>query len=153
MAALDPATDIDQVDLTSGLEELRRRLEILLGAKSEQPEDEAQKRREQAQLARQQRLAETGGQLFSAALGFINELLPAETEQTKQLSAALEQQLSESLHRTGEGDLQLTFKLPDERALTGFAQTLARLLSLENATQNNKEARHATGATTVTADL
>lgn len=153
LAALDPATDIDQVDLTSGLEELRRRLEILLGAKSEQPEDEAQKRREQAQLARQQRLAETGGQLFSAALGFINELLPAETEQTKQLSAALEQQLSESLHRTGEGDLQLTFKLPDERALTGFAQTLARLLSLENATQNNKEARHATGATTVTADL
>lgn len=169
LAALDPDTDIDQVDLSSGIEELRRRLEILLGAKPDAAADEAQQQREQLQLARQQRLAETGGQLVTAAFDFINELLPAETEQSRQLSAVLEQQLGESLQRTEKGDLQLTFTLPDEQALSGFAQTLARLLSLGNAfpnskEANNKEATHATDAgndagndagsrTTVTTDL
>ncbi|MEX0902814.1 MAG: DEAD/DEAH box helicase [Pseudohongiellaceae bacterium] len=153
LAALDPDTDIDQVDLTSSIDDLRRRLEILLGAKPEAPTDEAQQRRELDQATRQQRLSETSGQLVAAAFGFINELLPAETAQTRELSAVLERQLGESLHRTDEGDLQLTLKLPDERALSGFAQTLARLLNLGGAAPTNKEATDAGDRAAATADL
>jgi hypothetical protein len=41
LAALDVESDVDQVDLQSGMEELRRRLEILLGARPEAPRDES----------------------------------------------------------------------------------------------------------------
>ena len=37
LAALDPDSDVTQVDFKSGIEELRRRLEVLLGAKPEAP--------------------------------------------------------------------------------------------------------------------
>ena len=39
LAALDPDSDVTQVDFKSGVEELRRRLEVLLGAKPEAPLD------------------------------------------------------------------------------------------------------------------
>ena len=39
LAALDPESDVDQVDLAGGIEELRRRLEVLLGARPEAPSD------------------------------------------------------------------------------------------------------------------
>ena len=41
MVALDPDSDVTQVDLTSGVDELRRRLEVLLGAP--RPGDMSQK--------------------------------------------------------------------------------------------------------------
>src|SRR5207247_9394132 len=39
LAALDAESDVDQVDLAGGIEELRRRLEVLLGARPEAPSD------------------------------------------------------------------------------------------------------------------
>src|SRR5208283_2666036 len=39
LAALDPDSDVMQVDLTTGVDELRRRLEVLLGAHPEAPVD------------------------------------------------------------------------------------------------------------------
>ena len=44
LAALDAESEVDQVDLASGIEELKSRLEVLLGAKPEAPVDESQKR-------------------------------------------------------------------------------------------------------------
>src|ERR1043165_2559107 len=42
IAALDPDSDVDRVDLAGGMDELKRRLEILLGAKPEAPVDESE---------------------------------------------------------------------------------------------------------------
>src|SRR3989441_396100 len=44
LAALDAESDVDQVDLAGGIEELRRRLEVLLGASPEAPLDERLRR-------------------------------------------------------------------------------------------------------------
>ena len=44
LAALDCESDVDQVKLASGMEELRRRLEVLLGARPEAPPDESLRR-------------------------------------------------------------------------------------------------------------
>ena len=43
LAALDVDSDVDRVDLTSGIEELKARLEILLGARQDAPVDESLK--------------------------------------------------------------------------------------------------------------
>ena len=45
LAALDPDSEVKEVELHSGMEELRRRLEILLGAKPEAPPDLSQQER------------------------------------------------------------------------------------------------------------
>ena len=52
LAALDSESDVTQVDFKSGVEELRRRLEVLLGAKPEAPVD-ITKREEVVQQAEQ----------------------------------------------------------------------------------------------------
>src|SRR2546425_8974486 len=44
LAALDAESDVDQVDLAGGIEELRRRLEVLLGAHPEAPSDQSLRR-------------------------------------------------------------------------------------------------------------
>src|SRR5436190_13403035 len=78
LAALDAESDVDQVDLAGGIEELRRRLEVLLGASPEAPLDESLRRESELAVARanaersgrREKLAATGGQLLSAAFQF-----------------------------------------------------------------------------------
>src|SRR5713226_8356628 len=43
LASLDVESEVDQVDLATGVEELKSRLEVLLGAKPEAPVDESKK--------------------------------------------------------------------------------------------------------------
>ena len=44
MAALDPDSEVTAVDLASGMEEMKRRFEVLLGTKPKAPVDERRKR-------------------------------------------------------------------------------------------------------------
>ena len=71
------------------MDELKRRLEILLGARPDGAIDESQKaevEREAERLALRERVASAGGQLLGAAFAFIGEMLPKkeETEETLQ---------------------------------------------------------------------
>src|SRR5215510_26501 len=85
LAALDADSDVDQVDLAGGIEELRRRLEVLLGARPEAPPDESVRRESELGVARvaaehrarREKLALSGGHLLSAAFQFLGDLLPA----------------------------------------------------------------------------
>src|SRR5438477_1511041 len=71
LAALDAESDVDQVNLAGGIEELRRRLEVLLGARPEAPLDESLRRETELAAAehsaRREKLAATGGHLITAA--------------------------------------------------------------------------------------
>ena len=79
MAALDPDSDVTQVDLVTGVDELRRRLEVLLGAHPEAPVDMSQKEEvvaETQQLAqRRERVAAAGGEMLGAVFNFLGELV------------------------------------------------------------------------------
>ncbi|MCK4991224.1 MAG: DEAD/DEAH box helicase, partial [Bacteroidales bacterium] len=91
MAALDPDTKTSAIDLTSGLDELKNRLEILLGAKPDAPPDESLKEqveKDARQLARKENISKAGGQLLGAAFSFIGEMFPEkeETAQSVQLA-------------------------------------------------------------------
>ena len=79
LAVLDADSDVSEVDMASGIEELRRRLEVLLGAMPEAPIDESQKPAAETSQAveseRRQRLAAAGGELLGATFKFLGELV------------------------------------------------------------------------------
>ena len=138
LAALDAESDVDQVDLAGGMEELRRRLEVLLGA---HPDESLRRETEQAvaraaaeRSARREKLAVSGGQLLSAAFQFLGELLPAPSDSTEPnaaanaLAATLKQSLTDLVEQDDQGRPRLTFALPDATALDGMTNILARLL-------------------------
>lgn len=135
LAALDVNSDVDAVDLASGMEELKRRLEVLLGAKPEAAVDEsvkAEREREAQLIARRDRVAAAGGELLGAAFNFLGELMAErqETQASKQLAVDLKNRLSECVNQDEAGKQQLTVTLPDKGALDNLASSLARLLAV-----------------------
>jgi superfamily II DNA/RNA helicase len=134
LAALDAESKVDSVDLESGMEELKRRLEVLLGAKPEAAVDESEKAREQAlvdQKARQERIAAAGGHLLSSAFTFLGELMPnqPETEESRRMSDLFQKQLDQCLEKDERGQFKLTVTLPDPAAVANLAKSLARLVA------------------------
>jgi hypothetical protein len=136
LAALDAESQVDTVDLGSGMAELKRRLEVLLGARPDAPEDESEKLRQvqdAERIARQERVATAGGQLLTAAFGFLGEMVPhaEETEEAKRVAETIKKRFDECLTKDEEGRLKLTVTLPDASAVHGLAASIARLLSLQ----------------------
>ena len=133
LAALDPESKVKTVDLASGMAELKRRLEVLLGARPDGALDESRKaevEREAEQLARRERMANAGGQLLGAAFAFIGEMFSKkeETEQSIQMAETFKNRLSECLDRDEKGHLKMTVTLPDESVLDNLAKSLAQIL-------------------------
>ncbi len=142
LAALDAESDVDQVDLAGGIEELRRRLEVLLGARPDAPSDESLRRESELAVARvaaerdarRERLAVTGGKLLNFAFQFLGELLPAPSDSSESqpaaqaLAATLKQSLNDLVEPDEHGRPRLTLALPDANALDGLTNVLARLL-------------------------
>jgi superfamily II DNA or RNA helicase len=137
LAALDMESEVDQVDLTSGMDELKSRLEILLGAKPEAPVDETVKvaaadETRRVGEAHRERVAAAGGELLGAAFKFLGELVvQQETAPTPpdSLVANLRAGLDACVEETSDGKPRLTVTLPDRGALESLAQTLAKLLA------------------------
>ena len=128
IAALDPDSDVDRVDLAGGMDELKRRLEILLGAKPEAPVDESERaqRLQQTQDGdRRQRIAEAGGQLVAAAVRLLGELLPPPGDTP--IAALVRDQLAGALDTDAAGRPVLALTLPDREVLDGIARSLASL--------------------------
>ncbi|MCP4245573.1 MAG: helicase, partial [bacterium] len=137
LAALDAESEVDAVDLVSNTEDLKNRLEILLGAKPEAPVDEREEARQAddaRRLARQEKVALAGGQLLGAAFAFLGEMLPPqeETDASRQLAETVKRRFTECLNRDEDGRLQLTLTLPDASTVDSLATSMARLLALRS---------------------
>ncbi len=135
MAALDAESDVDAVDLVSGAEELKGRLEVLLGAKPDAPIDQSEKSRQEALAAgtaRREQLALAGGELLGAALSFVGQLLPPrdESDQTRRLAETVKRRLVECMGQSEDGRMTLTVTLRDASAVDHLADSLARLLDI-----------------------
>jgi superfamily II DNA or RNA helicase len=138
IAALDPDSKVDRVDLAGSMDELKRRLEVLLGAKPDAPVDESERNRAQldadrlaSSADRTQRVAEAGGQLIAAALRLLGELLPlpAGAPDLAQVGALVRDRLAGAIARDASGRPVLTLTLPEPGALDGIARSLTALLS------------------------
>jgi len=134
LAALDAESDVTQVDIKSGVEELRRRLEVLLGAKPEAPVD-VTKREEVHHQAEQivehrDRMAAAGGEMLGAVFSFLGELVSHDGSQppAEPLVSEVSNRLAECVEEDASGRQRLTITLPDRNALNSLAATLARLM-------------------------
>ncbi|MEM8913229.1 MAG: DEAD/DEAH box helicase, partial [Planctomycetota bacterium] len=133
-ASINLDSDVNEVAMQSGMEDLKRRLEIILPPKIDAPVDESQQRRvtaEAEQLAKRQRekVSQASGQLLTAALSLAGELVgggdpPPPEAKVRQLS----EKLAQSVQRDDQGRPQLTISLDNDDTLKSIATTLARLL-------------------------
>jgi superfamily II DNA or RNA helicase len=136
LAALDPEANVDTVDMFSGMDELKGRLEVLLGAKPIAPTDETTKQvaeAEQRQAAeRRERVAAAGGEMLGAAFKFLGELVASQADKPAEPGVAtdLRNRLSECVEEDANGRPKLTVTLPDRAALNQLADALAQLLAV-----------------------
>eukprot|EP00913_Durusdinium_trenchii_P013400 g12581.t1 len=138
MAALDADSDVSEVDFPSSMEELRRRLELLLGAKPDSPIDESvheQVSSETTELTEhRERVAAAGGELLGAAFKFLGQLVSDQStaDSDNPLAGRMREQLAACVIPDDQGRQKLTVTLPDQSALDSLAETMARLLAAGN---------------------
>jgi len=133
LAALDMESKVQEVALSSGIEELKRRLEVLLGAAADAPIDESEKQRKQLEtdrLARRARMAEAGGQLLTAAFALLDEMIPKRepTQATERMALEFKTRIDECFELDEQGRPRLTVTLPDQASLEKLTRSLASLL-------------------------
>ncbi len=135
LAALDIQSGVDSVHIESGMEELKRRLEVLLGAGADAPLAVGEARRVEGDVRelteRRERLAAAGGQMLQSALAFLGEMLPGMADDsplTNQIAQQLKDGLMECVDRDENGRPRLTVTFTDLSALESLARTLARCL-------------------------
>jgi superfamily II DNA/RNA helicase len=141
LAVLDPDADASRVDMATGMEELKRRMEILLGARPEAAEDESMKAEAEqtaAILAKKEKVAAAGGQLVGAAFAFIGEIFANQAagggDGLEQLAGSFRAKLSDCMEKTEDGRLKMTITLPDETFLDTMARSLAGIVGLRTTT-------------------
>jgi superfamily II DNA/RNA helicase len=132
LAALDPDSTVKEVSLTGSIDELKRRLEVLIGEKPAAPLDEARATRVRAEAkARGETVARAGGEMLGAAFRFIGELLGeaggAASAPGSQVRERMKGLLSECMERTEDGGWRMSVKFADAAALDSLADVLARL--------------------------
>ncbi|MBF0104183.1 MAG: DEAD/DEAH box helicase [Deltaproteobacteria bacterium] len=143
-AALDVDSNITQVDMSVGIEELKRRLEVLVGQKPDAPVDMSQEQKvvtEAALIKKRETVAMAGGELLSAAFSFMGEVLTprekggdiAGDEQNKKVIEQFKRNLSDCLDRDESGNLKLTVTLPNEGVLEQLAASLAKIYQMGTA--------------------
>jgi hypothetical protein len=134
LAVLDADSDVSTVDFQSNMEEMRRRLEVLIGAKAPAPVHRASQERVKQDVqqvnAHRDRVAQAGGELLGAVFNFLGELVsesqaPAPSDE---VVANLQSRLSACADEDSEGKQRLTLTLPNRAALDNLAKTLAHLL-------------------------
>jgi superfamily II DNA/RNA helicase len=135
LAALDAESDVDAVDVASGMQELQGRLEVLLGARCEAPVDQSVRRQEgetaeRIANAHRDRVAAAGGELLGAAFKLLGELVEQSPTSPPPLDlvTSLRDGLGACVDEDQTGKPRLTITLPDRGVLDHLAQTLARLL-------------------------
>jgi len=133
-AALDITSDVDSVEMVTGIADLRQRLEKILTPPAPAPVDESQLRRVELEAAsiqaKREGVAAATGQLVGAALALAGQLLSrGETSAPdNELVDRMTDQLTALSETDAQGRPQITISLPDEQALRGIAMTLAHLL-------------------------
>jgi hypothetical protein len=135
LAALDADSDVAEVDFISNMEELKRKLEVLVGSQAAAPEDvtsRAQAERDVKRFGqRRERVAAAGGELLGAAFNLLSELVAdgGAPQPSSDVVTNLRDRLGECVEPDEDGRQRLSITLPDRAALDNLATTLARLLA------------------------
>ncbi len=128
LAALDVHSEVTAVQMQSGAEQLKARLEILLGAKPEMDFDKTKEREEETQLARsREKTAAAAGEMFGAMAQFLGTVAANQTGLSADPAAVavVRAGLGQCLTPRDDGKVQLTLTLPSAEVIDQLAQALA----------------------------
>ena len=123
LAALDVESRVAEVDVRTGGEDLKRRLELLLGARPDAPEERVALAR--AESAPNAPLADAGRTLVRAAVSFLAQLGQASPERGRGLGALLDAKVDAG----ADGRARLSLALPSEDQIEALAQGFIGLLA------------------------
>ncbi len=135
LAALDADSEVSAVDFVSNIEEMKRRLEVLVGSQPEAPLDVTSQEQAEQDLERftqrRERVAAAGGEMLGAVFSFLGELVAEDKSPAPapEVVANLRDRLGECVEEDDKGQQRLTVTLPSREALDGLANTLASLLA------------------------
>jgi superfamily II DNA or RNA helicase len=128
LAALDPSSEKTEVALTGNIEELKRKLEVLVGVKPPAPLDESEKVRVEAEARKQRResVALAGGELMAAAFAFVRQAMEGrDNAASLESTEALKGILSECMEKAEDGGWKMTVRFRDDSAIEALAGVLA----------------------------
>jgi hypothetical protein len=128
MAALDPDSQVADVDVRSQTEDIKAKLEVLLGAKPAAPVDETVKVAA-ARAAQEDRLAATGSKFLDAALELLTEVAGGPHAGTAQPLRGDLGKLDVKVVTDERGERRVSFALPPREALAALLRGVAGLLS------------------------
>jgi hypothetical protein len=134
-AALDIDSEVNEITMKSSIANIRSKLEKILLPPHAAAPDESQKKLVEKQTAdvqeRRERVSAASGQLLSAALNLIGQLVVSQNgaKPNKEAVDKLSSSLTECVSRDSSGRPQLTISLPDDASIRGLAETLAMLLA------------------------
>jgi superfamily II DNA/RNA helicase len=133
LAALDVGSDVDIVKLAGNGDDLKRRLEVLIGRKPDAPVDEsgkAERAQEAERLARREKVAAAGGELLVAGVTLLDQLLGTQggVEKPSPVAEKIKNRLADCIERDEKGRPRLSITLPDDTVLDRMADVLSRLL-------------------------
>ncbi len=137
LAALDPESDVDELKLRSGMDDLKRRLEKLLGEPPAAAEHVALKEKVEREaddmMQRQQRVAAAGASVITAVCQLVGELVPsggAQAEPDPAVVSQVRSGLDAMVGKDAQGRPQLQLTLPDSGSLDQLAGALAKLVGI-----------------------
>ena len=107
LAALDVDSDVSEVELRSGMDELKRRLEQLLGQKPAAPVDMSRQQAVESEAreiaARRDKVAAAGGELLGAAMKLVGELIDSGSTPDPQTVTQVRSGLGDCVERDADG--------------------------------------------------
>ncbi len=145
LAALDPQSDVTSVNMISGMDDLRKKLEILLGEKEAAPIDKSSSPQVTEKDTQTDidttRISEAGGKLLDAAFSFIQELIPDSQKETSTspLAQSIKSSLEKITEKQPDGKIKVHFTFESSEALTALSNSIAMLLKASNASHTSSE--------------
>jgi hypothetical protein len=131
MAAVDVDSDIIEVSMQSGIEELKRRMILLIGGTEDKELDGSMHNEVNEEIKRstQKRLANAGGQLLAAAFEFLGAAVNATDKTTNDdpIAQNIFEQFTANSDRDEDGKFKLNIAL-DESSLKNLSATLATIM-------------------------
>ena len=129
-AAIDMNSDLVEVSLQSGIEELKRRMEVLLGNKEDAEIDALMQNKVAKEISKtkEAKFAEAGGKLLASAFEFLGAAVSKNKEINSSPAAeSIFNEFTKSAEKNDNGKYNLNLSL-DECALKNLAGTLAAIM-------------------------
>jgi len=127
-AVLDPDSNLNEVSLVSGVDELKRRLEVLLGAKAEAEEDRSTVPDISATLVPAlPQVQAAAGQLVTSAFTMLGAAMRADQAE-ESVVARIRENLLHCVTTDDQGNTRLNIQLPGPDSVTEIAKALAVMM-------------------------